>query len=61
MFSESVKKLAGESSVPEAWDALFRSFNKRKHNEDKAYARGEKIFIKINQVMGQFLVEPEKW
>ena len=61
MFGESVKKLAGESTIPEAWEALFRSFNRRKNQSDKGYAMGEKIFIKINQVMGQFLIKPEQW
>ncbi len=61
MFSESVKKLTGESAIPEAWDALFRSFNKRKNHVKKGYLQGEKIFIKINQVMGQFLIKPEQW
>ena len=61
MFSESVQKLAGESTIPEAWNALFRSFNMRNNSADKGYARGEKIFIKINQVMGQFLIKPEQW
>ncbi len=61
LFSESVKKLAGEATIPEAWDALFKSFNKRKNYVDKGYVKGEKIFIKINQVMGQYLIKPEQW
>lgn len=53
MFNESVTKLTGESSVSQAWDAMFRNFNKKKHNENKGYAPGEKIFIKINQTSGR--------
>ncbi len=53
MFSESVKKLAGESKIPEAWDAIFRTFNQRKHQHSRGYTPGEKIFIKINQTTGR--------
>lgn len=53
MFSASVKKLAGKSSVSKSWDAFFRDFNRRKNNEDRGYRRGEKIFIKINQTSGR--------
>ena len=60
MFDESVKKLAGESTIPEAWDAIFRSFNKRKNNVGKGYQKGEKIFIKINQTLGHFQLSPEQ-
>jgi len=60
MFDESVKKLAGESTIPEAWDAIFRSFNKRKNNVEKGYLQGEKIFIKINQTLGQYQLSLEQ-
>ena len=53
MFSESVKKLAGEKSVAASWDAIFRSFNSRKNLVEKGYTPGEKIFIKINQTSGR--------
>jgi hypothetical protein len=53
MFSESVKKLAGEENIAASWDALFRSFNSRKNLVEKAYTPGEKIFIKINQTSGR--------
>lgn len=49
MVRDAVKKLAGKNNLNKSWDALFRSFNLRKHNIDKSYVRGEKIFIKINQ------------
>ncbi len=53
MFSESVKNLAGESSIAASWDAIFKSFNSRRHSVEKGYAPGEKIFIKINQTSGR--------
>jgi len=53
MFNESVKKLSGETNIRESWDALFRSFNRRKHSVDRGYTQGEKIFIKINQTSGR--------
>ena len=49
MFSESVKKLTGKRSVAKSWDALFKSFNQKRHQLNKGYTPGEKIFIKINQ------------
>jgi hypothetical protein len=53
MFSESVMNLTGESSVRESWNAVFRYFNLVRHQADKGYTKGEKIFIKINQTSGR--------
>jgi hypothetical protein len=53
MFSKSVIRLTGESSVRESWDAMFRYFNLKKHQTNKGYTKGEKIFIKINQTSGR--------
>jgi hypothetical protein len=49
MMEDAVKKLAGKNSLNKSWVELFHSFNKRRHNEDRGYRKGEKIFIKINQ------------
>ena len=49
MVVDGIKKLGGKSNLYEAWNDIFRSFNKKKHNSDKGYTQGEKIFIKINQ------------
>ena len=48
MMSKSLQSLAGKKTDKEAWDALFRHFNKTRHNSDAGYRRGEKISIKIN-------------
>ena len=48
MITESVKKLSGKTKSLESWDAIFRNFNMRRHQTDKGYTPGEKIFIKIN-------------
>lgn len=53
MLDESVIKLTGESTVRKSWDAMFRYFNKKKHQADRGYTSGEKIFIKINQTSGR--------
>ncbi|NMC38572.1 MAG: hypothetical protein GYA41_09640 [Bacteroidales bacterium] len=53
MFRASVTRLPGKSSVRRSWDIMFRDFNKRKHNVERGYVRGEKIFIKINQTSGR--------
>ena len=49
MFSESIMKITGESNLKKSWDLLFRYQNLKKHNKEKGYIPGEKIFIKINQ------------
>ncbi len=48
MLSAAVKTLTGESSDSEAWDALFRHFNKSKGLGDVGYQKPEKIAIKLN-------------
>ncbi|MGC9342189.1 MAG: DUF362 domain-containing protein, partial [Bacteroidales bacterium] len=60
MFSKSVKELAGESTIEEAWEAIFRNFNYRKHGFQRGYEPGEKIFIKINQTSGRGKIRPKE-
>jgi len=48
MVSKAVRWLSGESTDADAWDALFKYFN-RKHNKGNVgYQAGEKIAIKLN-------------
>jgi hypothetical protein len=51
MLSGALRHLTGATSDAQAWDALFRSFNKRRGNGDIGYADAtrETIAIKINQ------------
>lgn len=49
MFRDGVLKLTGKKNPSKAWDAIFRYHNKTYKGVDKGYAKGEKIFIKINQ------------
>ena len=48
MVSEAIQRLTGESSDSQAWEALFRYFNKSKGLGDAGYQKPEKIAIKIN-------------
>jgi len=48
MVSKTIQTLTGRTSDPEAWDALFRHFNRTKGFGDVGYQAGEKIAIKIN-------------
>ena len=48
MMSRSLQGLSGKKTDKEAWDALFRHFNKVRHNTDAGYKPGEKITIKMN-------------
>jgi len=50
MVSQSVQRLTGESGDRQAWDALFRSFNRAHGAGDAGYMKGEKIAIKVNLV-----------
>jgi hypothetical protein len=48
MVSDSLKSLTGEATDRQAWDALFRHFNRARNLGDTGYQPGEKIAIKIN-------------
>lgn len=50
MMSEALRKLTGKSNDRQAWDALFKHFNKAHGKGDAGYKRGEKIAIKVNLV-----------
>jgi len=50
MFSEALKKLVGKETDVEAWDAIFRYYNKNHGKGDIGYNPNEKIFIKVNAV-----------
>lgn len=49
MVSSAILSLADSKDEKEAWDKLFRSFNKEKGKGDLGYQPGQKIAIKINQ------------
>ncbi|MBM4029767.1 MAG: DUF362 domain-containing protein, partial [Planctomycetes bacterium] len=48
MVSSALTGLTGRSSDAQAWDALFRHFNKTRGFGDAGYQKPEKIAIKIN-------------
>jgi hypothetical protein len=48
MFSEMLTSYAGVTSEKEAWDALFKSYNKAHNRGNSTYKQGEKIVIKVN-------------
>ena len=48
MVSSALQGLTGQSSDAQAWDALFRYFNKTHGFGDASYQKPEKIAIKIN-------------
>lgn len=50
MMSAALRSLTGKASDGEAWDALFRHFNKNHARGDVGYREGEKITIKVNLV-----------
>lgn len=50
MMTRTIRSLAGESNISQAWDKLFRYFNQTHGKGDIGYQDGEKITIKVNLV-----------
>lgn len=48
LFSQTLFSLTNIKNEKKSWDALFRYFNKTKHNTDNGYQTGQKIAIKVN-------------
>ncbi len=48
MLSQSIKEYAGTSNISDAWDAIFKAFNKSHGRGEVGYTAGEKIAFKIN-------------
>jgi len=48
MVSDSLQNLTGEATDRQAWEMLFRDFNRTRKLGDGGYQAGEKIAIKIN-------------
>ena len=59
MLRSTLPVLTGESTVKDSWNALFKFFNKNKHNTNAGYVKGEKIFVKINQGTARWLLTDE--
>jgi hypothetical protein len=59
MVADGIRGLTGKKTLKKAWDALFRDFNLRKDMSDNGYAKGEKIFIKINQGTANGKLRPD--
>lgn len=50
MFSEAIKKVSGKDTNADAWDAIFKYFNKNHGKGEVGYNTDETIFIKVNAV-----------
>ncbi|MCX8108168.1 MAG: hypothetical protein N3G20_05120, partial [Verrucomicrobiae bacterium] len=64
MVSRAVRELTGASSDREAWDRLFRYFNKTRGKGDVGYKPGEKVAIKPNfvgMIWREGAVDPETY
>jgi hypothetical protein len=48
MFSRSLQALTGAPSDRQAWDGLFRYYNKTAGRGDHGYQKGEKVLVKLN-------------
>ncbi len=59
MIRDGLTKLTGKNKIEAAWDQLFRYHNQVRFKNNKGYAKGEKIFIKINQGTSRWLLTQE--
>ncbi|MCH5374025.1 MAG: DUF362 domain-containing protein, partial [Planctomycetes bacterium] len=50
MMAQAVCRLTGESTIAQAWDALFRHFQRSHAKSPSGYRAGERIVIKPNWV-----------
>jgi hypothetical protein len=48
LFAQTLFSLTDSKNEKKSWDALFRFFNKTKHNRDLGYQSGQKIAVKVN-------------
>jgi len=48
MVSSALRGLTGQASDAQAWDALFRHFNKTHGSGETGYRRPEKVVVKLN-------------
>ncbi|HEY5910422.1 MAG TPA: DUF362 domain-containing protein [Verrucomicrobiae bacterium] len=64
MMAKAVMNLTGETSVPKAWERLFRHYNRGRGKEQTGYRPGEKILIKPNwvgMIWREGAVDPETY
>lgn len=64
MVSQAVRGVAGKNTDEEAWDAIFRYYNRTHGRGDRGYVAGEKIMIKLNMVncnVGGYHVSKQTW
>ncbi len=50
MVSDCILKISGDTSLAEAWDALFRYYNSTHGNGNNGYQPGQNVFVKLNIV-----------
>ena len=48
MVAEAIVQLSGEATAREAWQALFKHFNKTHGRGNRGYRKGEQIAVKLN-------------
>ena len=48
LADKAILTVGGQATVKDSWDAIFKSFNKKKTGVEKGYTEGQTIFIKVN-------------
>jgi hypothetical protein len=55
MMNQAILNLTGLTDPVEAWDSLFKYFNRTHYNQiDMGYQTGDKIAIKVNNIFSRF-------
>jgi hypothetical protein len=59
MISDVILRISDKKVEKEAWDAIFRYFNKQKGKGDKGYNNGQTVFVKINLGCANWNTKPD--
>ena len=59
MMSEVIIKISDKKNEKEAWDAIFRYFNKQKGRGNNGYNKSQTVFVKINQGCASWTANPD--
>ncbi len=58
MADNSIKKIGGQITIKDSWDAIFKYFNNKKTGTASGYKTGQTIFIKVNNGQAGWAINP---
>lgn len=57
MMDSAIMNIAGEATIQESWESIFKHFNNVKGRGEVGYTSDQTIFIKVNQGTGGWLID----